>query len=346
MITKIKDKLYNNEDDIQHLLEELNCTYIKKSHVKGSPVFKFGHDKESSGNANILNIDNLHYKSFSENTSGDIITLTEEMLKISMGDAIKWLANKLGLKFEYIQKEVKLPFQAFWKSLSKIKESDEIESPIYPIERNKIYSDYGVSKLFIEDNISALTQETFHIGYSLIDNRITIPWFDYKGDIVGIVGRLNKKEMTKDEYKFKYYALIPFNKGKHLYGFYHNYKGILQTNTIIIVESEKSVLKAREFGYNNVVALGCNNVTDIQSKLIKSTCCNVILALDEGISMEHCIEQINKCKIVNPFFSNELYIVDMNKETNPLITEEKVCMFDLKQEIIEEILKDYLIYID
>jgi DNA primase len=346
MITKIKDKLYNNEDKIRDILEDLDCTYIKKSHINGSPVFKFGHDKDSSGNANYVRIDTLYYRSFSESTQGDIIILVEDILKTSRGKAIKWLTDKLGLKFEYTQKEVKLPFQGFWKQLSKIKDSEELESPIYPIERNKIFSDYGISKLFIKDGISALTQEEFGIGYSLFDNRITIPWFNYQGDLIGIVARINKKELTKEEYKYKYFPEIAFNKGKHLYGFYQNYKGILESNTIIICESEKSVLKGRELGYKNIVALGCNNITDIQAKLIKSTCCNVILALDEGISMEHCIEQVKKCQIVNPFFSNELYIVDMNRETNHLIQDEKVCIFDLNEETVQEVLKDYLIYID
>lgn len=346
MITKIKDKLYNNEEEIRNILEELNCTYIRPSYIKNNPVFKFGHDKESSGNANYIRIDTLYYRSFSESTQGDIIILVEDVLKVSRGEAIKWLSDKLKLKYEFTQKEIILPFQGFWKVLSKIKETDETESPTYPMERNNIFAEYGVSKMFIEDGISALTQEEFKIGYSLMDNRITIPWFDYSGNLIGIMARLNKQELTKEDYKYKYFPEIAFNKGKHLYGFYQNYKGILETNTIIICESEKSVLKAREYGYKNVVALGCNTITDIQAKLIKSTCCNVILALDEGISMEHCVNQISQCKIVNPFFSNELYIVDMNRETNPLITEKKVCMFDLKEETITEILKDYLIYID
>lgn len=345
MITKIKDKLYNNEDKIKNILELLDCTYIKKSHIKNNPVFKFGHDKESSGNANYIRIDTLYYKSFSKSTQGDIIILVEDVLNISRGESIKWLADKLNIKYEFTQKEIKLPFQGFWKTLSKIRDSDDMESPIYPIKRNKIFSDYGISKMFIDDGISALTQEEFKLGYSLIDNRITIPWFDYKGDMVGIMARLNKKELTKEEEKYKYFPEIAFNKGKHLYGFYQNYKGILESNTIIVCESEKSPLKAREYKYNNVVALGCNNITDIQAKLIKSTCCNVILALDEGISMEHCLEQIKKCKIVNPFFSNELYILDMNRETNPLITKEKVCIFDLKEEVIKDSFKNYLIYI-
>jgi hypothetical protein len=39
MITKIKDRLYNNEEEIRNILEELNCTYIRRSYIKDNPVF-------------------------------------------------------------------------------------------------------------------------------------------------------------------------------------------------------------------------------------------------------------------------------------------------------------------
>lgn len=345
MITKIKEKLYNQNELIQSVLENLGCTYIKFCKVKGDDVFKFGHDEESTGNANILYISTLHYKSYSLSTHGDIITLTCEMKGLSLGDAIKYLADFLGIKFEYTKKEIKLPFLGFWKDLSKIKDNEDDNSITYPKERNLIYSNYGVSKMWIEDNISAQVQEEFGIGYDLITNRITIPWVDIYGSLVGITARLNKKHLTEDEKRFKYYSLISFNKGKNLYGFFQNYKYILEANEIIIVESEKSVLKAREYGYKNVVALGCSTITEQQAKLIKTMCCKVILALDEGLDFEHSVKEIKKCQIINPFFSNELYILDMNMETNKNITKEKVCIFDLCESAIEDSLTNQIIYI-
>ena len=51
MITKIKNKLYNNEEQIEYILRTIGCTHIKI--YKNS--FKFGHDEDSSGNANMLN---------------------------------------------------------------------------------------------------------------------------------------------------------------------------------------------------------------------------------------------------------------------------------------------------
>lgn len=242
MITKIKEELYNNKELIRDVLEHLGCTHIKQYIIKGEETFKFGHDENSTGNANILYISTLHYKSYSLSASGDIITLTSEMKNLSLGDAIKYLANFLGLKFEYIKKDVKLPFLGFWKNLSKAKENEDDVSITYPKERNLIYSNYGVSKMWIDDNISAQVQEEFGIGYDLISNRITVPWINIYGSLVGITARLNKKHLTEDEKKFKYYSLISFNKGKNLYGFYQNYKYILEANEIIIVESEHSLL--------------------------------------------------------------------------------------------------------
>ena len=75
-------------------------------------------------------------------------------------------------------------------------------------------------------------------------------------------------------------------------------------------------------------------------------CCNVVICLDEGIELQHCIEQVNKCRILNPFFTTELYIADMDKESNENITEDKVCLFDLGKEVINNTFKEHLIYID
>ena len=344
MIDKIKNKLFNNEELIYSVLEEIGCTYIKPFNNKHGRAFKFGHDIDSSGGANILDLCNLHYHSFSNSTDGDILTLTSEMKRISLGESIKWLSKFLGLKFEYTEREIKLPFLGFWKSLNKINNNDNIEQITYPEYRN-YYKEYGVSLRWAKDNISLQTQELFEVGYDFYTNRITYPWRDYKGDIVGIMGRLNKDELTEQEYKYKYMPIIPFNKGKNLYGFYQNYNNILKENMLIICESEKSVMKAYSYGFKNVVALGCKTITDYQSKLIKTLCCDVILALDEGVDFEYCKEQINKCKIINPFFTTNLYVLDMSKKTNENITEDKVCIFDLTEDNILDSFKNHLIKI-
>lgn len=339
MIIQIKNKLYNEEEKIKEILEDIGCHNI---HKISDNQYRFGKDQEGSSSGNSIFIDTLHYKSFSSGTTGDILTLVAEMKSIELGEAIKWLADKLHIKKEYIERNITLPFGGFFKNYGKAKDLDETPPKVYDISILDQYTKHGVSKLFIDDGLSALTQEKFKIGYSIESNRVTIPWFCEYG-LIGIMGRKNKKELSDKEQK--YLPIIDFRKSTTLYGLYENYQKILNDGYVIIAESEKSVLKGEELGLN-VVALGGNNISSKQAKLIKSMFCKVIIALDEGISLEHNVEQAKKVQINNVFFSNEVYVVDMNMESNHYINQQKVSLLDLDKTTINKILEENLIYID
>lgn len=333
MITKIKEKLQHNVEEILLILDKIECHNIKLCGDK----FRFGIDDEGSMNGNSLDINTLRFKSFSKNKSGDILTLISDKKNISLGDAIKWCASELDLSYEYSEKtEIVLPFSGFWRQYSKVKDNDVNPPKIYPIERLKEYTG-RLNTLWLEDNISLQTQELFDIGLDFETNRIAIGWKDVNSELVGIMGRLNKKELTDKD--TKYLPIIPFNKGKVLYGLDVNYSNILDNGTIIIVESEKSVLRGYELGYRNIVALGGNNISERQAALIKSLCVNVVISLDEGIELTHSIEQAKKCKIENPFFSNEVYVMEVDD------LPKKHSIFDMNKEVIDNYLKNKLIYI-
>jgi hypothetical protein len=332
MILKIKEQLYGNEEKIKMILEEIGCYNIHKT----GKQFMFGIDDEGNRNGNSLIIENLHYKSFSRDVSGDILTLVSFKKNITLGDSIKWTADKLGIKNEYTKrKEVILPFDGFFKDYTKIDDSNELVPKIYNDSILQKYTSNGISKLFIDDGISAITQEYFGVGYDLYSDRITIPWRCEYG-IIGIMGRKNKFELGYKEQK--YLPIIDFRKSYTLYGFYENYKDILSDGYVIICESEKSTMKGKELGLN-VVSIGCNTISVRQSQLIKSMFCKVIIALDEGISFEHCLEQAKKVQINNIFFKNEVHIVDMD---NPYVTKNKIALLDLDRPTIDKILKEYV----
>ena len=329
MIIKIKDKLRDNPESIIHILNELGCENIKP--LKGHEI------RWGSSNGSKINIETLSYASFSHNHKGDIITMVSLLKEIDLGQAIKWLAKELNLSYEYSEKvEVTLPFGGFFKNYSKVKDNDVNPPKIYPIERLKEYTG-RLNTLWLEDNISLQTQELFDIGLDFETNRIAIGWKDVNSELVGIMGRLNKKELTDKD--TKYLPIIPFNKSKVLYGLDVNYSNILDNGTIIIVESEKSVLRGYELGYRNIVALGGNNISERQAALIKSLCVNVVISLDEGIELTHSIEQAKKCKIENPFFSNEVYVMEVDD------LPKKHSIFDMNKEVIDNYLKNKLIYI-
>lgn len=329
MIIKIKDKLRDNPELIIHILNELGCENIKP--LKGHEI------RWGSSNGSKINIETLSYTSFSHNHKGDVITMVSLLKEIDLGQAIKWLAKELNLSYEYSEKvEVTLPFDGFFKNYSKVKDSDVNPPKTYPIERLKEYTG-RLNTLWLEDNISLQTQELFDIGLDFETNRITIGWKDVSSELVGIMGRLNKKELTDKD--TKYLPIIPFNKSKVLYGLDVNYSSILDNGTMIIVESEKSVLRGYELGYRNIVALGGNNISERQAALIKSLCVNVVISLDEGIELTHSIEQAKKCKIENPFFSNEVYVMEVDD------LPKKHSIFDMNKEVIDNYLKNKLIYI-
>lgn len=329
MIIKIKDKLRDNPELIIHILNELGCENIKP--LKGHEI------RWGSSNGSKINIETLSYTSFSHNHKGDVITMVSLLKEIDLGQAIKWLAKELNLSYEYSEKvEVTLPFGGFFKNYSKVKDNDVNPPKTYPIERLKEYTG-RLNTLWLEDNISLQTQELFDIGLDFETNRIAIGWKDVNSELVGIMGRLNKKELTDKD--TKYLPIIPFNKSKVLYGLDVNYSDILDNGTIIIVESEKSVLRGYELGYRNIVALGGNNISERQAALIKSLCVNVVISLDEGIELTHSIEQAKKCKIENPFFSNEVYVMEVDD------LPKKHSIFDMNKEVIDNYLKNKLIYI-
>ena len=99
-------------------------------------------------------------------------------------------------------------------------------------------------------------------------------------------------------------------------------------------------MKAYQMGYTNVVCVGCHSLSLRQIKLIKSLAVNVVLAYDSDIPLEESIKQAKELIISNPFFSNEVYVLDMDG------LQEKSCIFDLNKEIVDEAFENRLIYIE
>lgn len=334
MIAKIKEELKDDKERIISILEKINCINI---HTLNDKEIRFGTDDKGSGSGNKLSLQTLNYISFSKNINGDIITLVSDMLKISIKDSIRWLANELGIKSNYKNIFIKRPFGNFWSKYDKYK-IDNSPPLSYSEDLLSKFSSQS-SLLWIKDGISALTQEYFGIGYDVITDRIIVPYYSEEGNLCGVVGRLNKKDI--EIWQSKYLALVPIDKSKILYGLYQNYKSILDKQVLIIVEAEKSVMKGKEIDIP-CVSLGKHSISPRQANLIKSTFVkNIIITFDEDIPFEECKKEADKIKIKNPFFSNNIYIVNMN---NPYIEKgSKVSLLDLDKEIINKILNEYLV---
>lgn len=336
MITKIKDNLYNNEEKIRDILENLEFTKIRRM----GNCYKFAWDGEgaNTGVGNSLNIENLKFSSFSHKIFGDIITMVQVRRNTELSGAIKWLADFLKLDWEYKPKKdnIVLPFQGFFLEYEKVQE-ENYTFKTYDDSIVRKYEECGLSLYWIKDGISALTQEHFRIGYDPYSMRITIPWFDEIGRCIGFQGRLDRSEV--EDWECKYLPVIPFFKGNTLYGLYQAYNDIQNKGEVIIVESEKSVLKAYQMGITNVVAIGCHSLSPRQIKIIKSLAVDVCIAYDSDVPLEEMVEEGKNCIIDNIFFNNTVTVLDMDG------LGDKISVFDLNKEVVDKALEERRIYL-
>ena len=342
MITKIKSTLENDTEKIREILEEIGCLKIKL--IKDN--FKFANDDEGSfsGNGNSLNIHSLSYCSYSRNIRGDILTLVAYKRNTELGGAIKWLADFLGLDWEYSQSKVEThpPFGGFYLNFEKVQEDNEINTLVYPIKELDRYQ-RGSTTLWTEDNIDCQTQEYFNICYDGYSNRILTPWITLEGELGGLTGRINERELRDGV--LKYVSMIPMNKSMMLFGLYQHYKDIQEQNICFVFEAEKSTMQLHSYGMKTGVSLGCKTITPKQVSILKSLCVDIILCLDSDVNEEYVKEECNKLKVSNPFFTNKIgYIHD--KEERYLKKKDKVSPTDLGYETFCKALGECLYWIE
>ena len=340
MIVKIKDKLAGNRDEIERILDKLNCTNVR--YIQNNNRFIFGHDETSTGKANTLYIDTLKYSSFSRSIHGDIITMVADFLQCDIGKAIRWLGDLLNIKPDKFKPtKTKLPFNGFWKNLTSNNSNSDTSPLTYPMSKYEFY-EKAISLKWINDNISAETQEKYDIRYDWETNRILIPW-TYFGSLTGIVGRLN---LNKDEIgrKPKYLSLISFRKSACVFSFDINYKSILNKELAFIFEAEKSCMQLDSMGRELGLGIGSSTISEGQAQLIKSLYVDYILCFDSDHTLDECKIEAKKLKINNPFLENKVYIL-YNKDHKYMKPEDKVSPTDLGEEIFNKLLEECLIEI-
>ena len=225
--------------------------------------------------------ENLTSQDFARSVSGDIFTLIMANKNMDFKDVIREIKSILGLSLEYKPKQ-KSTFSMLFGKIKNYNNSEEIDVETYGEDILDNYES-AWNERFLKDNISTQTQKKFNIGYCNHTNRITIPWRNINGEVIGIMGRDN----TDLAEGFKYLPLIAFLKMYALYGYSENYEHLLNADRIYIFESEKSVLQAHTMGFYNCLALGGNALSDYQVKsILKLNPKAIVLGYDEGLEKE------------------------------------------------------------
>lgn len=300
----LKSVMYDNPEIISNILNKYNIEY---------QIFNSDIRFRSEGGRNItscrlkLDDENLSYIDFKKNVSGDIFTLLQERTHLPL----RKIASDI-----YLEMLVKKPVIIHRENELQTREPEIIE---YPTDLIEMFPK-SVSSLFLEDNIEGATQSYFDIRYDKRKNRILIPI--YKDNVlIGINGRINNK--YPPDTCPKYYTYLPYPKSKVLYGWDINKEYIINSGSVILVESEKSVMKAFQFGIRNILAVGSSFVSKYHINQIKEELKinNILICFDKGYSTEFVYRNLDKLKNNNINF----YLFDANlcKELR-----NKECLFD------------------
>lgn len=276
MVDYLKSKLLEHPEKIGELLEHYGYCHIKIR----STYISFGRDEQSSPKSIMCKlVDSLICKDYARNITLDIFNLIIKQRSVSFKDVITATKNILGIDYTYYQEQrQKAVFNGFY---SRIRKRDKVELKVYDESILDKYEKCGNLR-FVKDGISLDVQREFDIGYDIESQSITIPIYDEIGRLIGVKCRRNC-----DDCEMKYWYDVPCLCSQTLYGYCQNYQWLESSEIIYVVESEKTVMAAKSFKYNNFLALGSGSISKKQVQLLLSLRPKkIVLMHDTGFDKE------------------------------------------------------------
>ena len=304
-----RDLLRQNNEILFNYLDILGVKYHLANNGTEIRMSSIGSDNYS---ALSVNLEEMSYYDFKTTERGNIIDLlvklTNKKERIIYLDLKKIIDNySEEIKIE----NTKTDFTVNNKRKELLRYPKEILN-LYPLVH---------SEIFRNDGIDNEMQSLFGIRYDKKSNRILLPVF-FKGELVGLFGRINMTEFPKEV--SKYFPILCYPKGEVLFGYDENKETIIEKKEVILVESEKSVIKAFQKEMYNVLAVGGSNVTKSHIKLLEELNVEyVFICFDSDKDFEKLKLQIQKSFRESNI---KVYIVDNNTE----FIKEKSCIFDME----------------
>lgn len=133
--------------------------------------------------------------------------------------------------------------------------------------------------------------------------------------MVGVKGRLFKKDCQKNDSKYIY--LEPTPRFRILYGLYKTMPYIKRNQLVYVLESEKGVMQLWDYGYQNCVATGGKKLSNQQINMLVRLGVDIVFCFDKDVEYKDYQELADK------FIDGvSLYYIDdftnkLNKKESP-----------------------------
>jgi DNA primase len=291
--TSLKEYIFNN-NKVEFVLEKIGCKSIKY-HSSKNFYSAANYNGDNTGAVNVYNTKHLLIHNWTRENEfddvSDIISLTQYNKKCSFVDAVKYLHNILGLELTPYKKEEKKeepdPLAVFENAINRHRAIVDV-SEIQAISEEAI-NDY-VPLLYIDwlrEGIMPWAAKKFRLAYSYKYHRVVIPiryWLD--GTLVGFNQRTTVENYEELGIR-KYFLTASYRKSLNLYGLWENREEIEDKKTVVICESEKSVLKRYSHNDGTCVALQGKKLSEEQRRIVIGLNVDeVIIALDNDVPIE------------------------------------------------------------
>ena len=333
----MKEYLRNNPNEIEKILKYYGYHSINITDKEIRCA------KKTSDNPSKVRIklnDKLSSTDFSSSYSGDLFSLIATHTGLKYGEILKAVETMIGKKINgtYESKEESL-FDGFFEEIYIPYETEEKEVIYDESILEKYNNGYKWNIRFLIDGILPSSQVKFKIGFDENSNRITIPWRNERGKLIGVISRID----SDIPINYKYIPLIPFLKHKYLYGLYENKEYIKESKEVYIFEAEKSVMLGDSLGYRNFLALGGNSISTTQvEQILKLGVNKIIISLDEGLDVSVIKKDIKTIK--DSLFMRDIKIgFILDRENKYLPKGSKSSPIDLGREIFEKLCDECLI---
>ena len=292
MLDEILKRLSENPEAIVELLEYYECGKIKVN----TREVRFARDDRSESGLNIsirlANNDACFVKDFARSEANNIVSWLCKEKNVKFKDVLINIKRILHLSDDWRPQSRRLIFGGVYEHII-----HRADSPPKTYDESILDNYLKVPNIrFQRDYISLEAQIEFGISYDINTDRIVIPIRDQHGSLMGIKGRRNYE--TDNEEDPKYLYLVPCQMSKTLFGYSTNYSS-MYGETVMVFESEKSVLQCASYGYHNAVALGSNSLSEYQAKMILSlNPQKVIFMLDSDLPLENTKRNIDMLRSV------------------------------------------------
>jgi DNA primase len=307
---------------------------------------------------------------------GDVISFVMEMEGLEFYDALKLLAERVGVKLEPIDNEAydekkklydlnNLALRFYQALLNKTKPGEKAKQYLvkrglkedildefslgYAVNERDAFSRFLVKKkipipLAVKSGL-VIQKDHFSANelpiFDRFRGRVMFPIFNQTGAPIGFTGRIMPQFDTGDLAKYLNSSDSPiFNKSFTLYGLNLAKREIMDHDFVILVEGQMDVISSYQAGFKNTVASSGTSLTENQLDLLKRFTNKIYFAFDQDAAGQIATERGVELAVAKGFFIYIILIPKPYKDVDEVVKKDS----KLWEKALEE-KKEFLDYL-